>query len=929
MTAADDAPLFGREDVLRRLFGHLDGVEVGGFAIGLSGEPGVGKSAVLMRVMEHAAAAGFTVLSASGSESESHLPYASLHQLLRPILSRVGGLPAQQGQSLLACFGMVDNAEANRFFTSLAVLDLLAELASEAPLVLCLDDLHWMDRPSVDALAFVARRIAAERVVVLCTSRRSDPQLLGDDHVLTWIELPGLSAEAADALLRSRAPDLSSGLHSRVIAQAGGNPLALVEFAGALSAGIYGWTELDDALPMTSRLERAFAARADELDPVVRAIVDVAVLDDGDDFDEVLAAAAIVCGAVVDREDARPAVELGLLTIAGPTYAVTHPLIGSALRQAMSHQRREQAHGALATVLSVHPERAIWHRAGSMSGRDEPIAAELELAAADARRRGAYPTALSWLERAAALSPDPLDQAARLLSAAEVGYELGRFTQVEQIKDQLGRMSLRPRDRSRLTWLTGAFHDGATSDPSDVHHLVDLARRATDQADTELAMQLLFGAARRVWWRDPGETVRREIVGAARAVPLPAADPRVLAVLGLTESFELTAPVMEQLNRSSVDGGGHADTAALLGIAAFCVGDFVRAESSLSMAIHGLRAEGRLSLLAEALAIRAWAEINLGVFDPARSADEGIRLADETGQRVWAGTARLAVALIDAIGGEWDSRHRLLVQAEQAALQLPNASSSLLAGAQLVRGLGELGADRPDLAYGELLRVFEPTDPAFQRVQQVWTISYLAEAGLRSGRRDDARALVASVEEMANGSSAVGTTVALEYSRAVLADDASAEELFHRALAGVGRRFPWHQARAQLAYGSWLRRQRRVTESRDPLRAARTAFDALGAKPWALRADQELRATGERGWRPADSGRPQLSPQEAQIADLAAQGLSNRIIGQRLFLSHRTVASHLYRIFPKLGITSRQQLAGVLVSHADGPSVLTEGQSSD
>jgi DNA-binding CsgD family transcriptional regulator/tetratricopeptide (TPR) repeat protein len=918
MIGVEDAPLFGRADMLRRLLDDLDDVGSGGFAVGLSGEPGVGKSAVVASVMKHAATAGFTVLSARGSESESHLPYASLHQLLRPVLARVSGLPAQQAQSLLACFGMVDDVEVNRFFTSLAVLDLLAELASEAPLLVCLDDAHWMDRPSVDALAFVARRIAAERVVLLSASRRPD-QGLGDEQVVSWIDLPGLSADAADELLRARAPDLSPALHSRVIEQARGNPLALVEFASTLRAGSHGWTELEDELPMTLRLERAFAARADELGPVARAIVDVASLDDGDDLDEILAAAAIVCGVAVGHGDARPTVELRLLTVAGAAYAFTHPLISSAVRQVMPRERRELVHGALSAVLSFHPERAVWHRASSMSGRDESVAAELELAAGDARRRGAYPTALSWLERAAVLSPDPLDQAARLLSAAEVGYELGRFTEVEQIRDRVSRMTLRPRDRSRLTWLTGAFHDGATSDPSDVRHLLDLARDAAADSDVELAMQLLFGAARRVWWRDPGELVRREIVSATRAVPLPAADPRVLAVLGLTESLELSGPVMEQLDRAALDGARPADIAALLGIAAFCAGDFVRAESSLSTAILGLRAEGRLSLLAEALAIRAWAEINLGVFDPARSADEGMRLADETGQRVWAGTAQLAVAFIDAVGGGWDSRHRLLAKAEQIALQLPNASSSLLAAAQLVRGIGELGADRPDQAYGEMVRVFEPMDPAFQRVQQVWTISYLAEAAARTGRRADAGALVASVEEMTNGFAAVGTEVALDYSRAVLADDADAEELFRRALGGAGQRFPWHQARAQLAYGAWLRRQRRVTESRGPLRAARTAFEAVGAGPWALRADHELRATGERGWQPAADSRTPLSPQEAQIAALAAQGLSNRDIGQRLFLSHRTVGSHLYRIFPKLGITSRQQLA----------DALNQGQSFD
>ncbi|MGI5132307.1 helix-turn-helix transcriptional regulator [Pseudonocardia sp. CA-107938] len=914
---------FGREDVLGRLLGALGEVEAGGFGIGVAGEPGVGKSALLRRLAEGAESARFTVLSAQGSQSETHLPYASLHQLLGPLLSQAHGLPTQQEQSLLACFGMVEAVDVNPFFTALAVLELLVEASSERPLLVALDDLHWMDRPTTDALAFVARRIADERVVLLCTSRAQSP-LLGDDQVVRWIELDGLPTGAAEALLRSRAPDLAPGVRRRVIAHAGGNPLALVEFAAALQSGTDPWTELDTDLPMTTRLERAFAARADELEPTGRTVLDVAALDDGDDLDEVLTAAGLVSGRAVDRTAALAALDLGLLTISGPTYAFRHPLMRSALRHAMSQERRERGHAALASALAAHPERAVWHRANSIPGREESVAAELERSAAEARRRGAFATALTRLERAPALSPDPRDQAARLLGVAELGYELGRFARVEEIKAQVTRLTMRPRDRARLTWLEGAFHDGAASEPADVRRLVDLARRATGQDDTDLAMQLLFGAARRVWWRDPGEAVREEIIGAARAVPLPAGDPRLLAVLGLAEAPELSGPIIDQLNGWPADGGGRADLAVLLGIAAFCAGDFVRAESYLSTAIRELRAEGRLSLLAEALAIRAWAEINLGVFDTARSADEGVRLADETGQQVWAGTARLAVALVDAIGGSWSARHPLLAQAESTALQLPNASSSLLAGAQLVRGVGELGADRPEQAYSELRRVFVPTDPAHQRVQQLWTVSYLAEAAVRSGRRVEAAAQVDAVERLANGTAAVGTAIALEYSRAVLAEDAAAEDLFRTAVTGAAHPFPWHQARAQLAHGSWLRRQRRVTESREPLRAARSAFDALGAKAWAVRADQELRATGERGWQPTTTDRAQLSAQEAQIAELAAQGMSNREIGQRLFLSHRTVGSHLYRIFPKLGITSRQQLAGAL-----GGDVLHAAQSSD
>lgn len=268
--------------------------------------------------------------------------------------------------------------------------------------------------------------------------------------------------------------------------------------------------------------------------------------------------------------------------------------------------------------------------------------------------------------------------------------------------------------------------------------------------------------------------------------------------------------------------------------------------------------------------------------------------------------------MIDAVGGGWVTGHPSLDRAEQTALRLPNASSSLLAGAQLARGLAALGADSPEPAFGELERVFVPGDPAHQRVQQLWTIGPLADAAVLTGRRAEAGRRLGGMERLAGPAPAIGTRIALEYARAVLADADTAEALFRIALDGAGRGFPWHLARIELAYGTWLRRQRRMAQSRRPLRAARGTFDGLGAHPWARRADRELRATGERGWRPVPSPRDRLSPQEQQIAMLAAQGLSNREIGQRLFLSHRTVSSHLYRIFPKLGITSRHQLTGVL-----------------
>jgi DNA-binding CsgD family transcriptional regulator len=478
-------------------------------------------------------------------------------------------------------------------------------------------------------------------------------------------------------------------------------------------------------------------------------------------------------------------------------------------------------------------------------------------------------------------------------------------------------LALRPRDQSRLAWLEGVFDDGSSADPAEARRLVSLADQALRADDIDLAAQLLLGAARRSWWSDPGADVRREIVLAARQAPLPDDDPRLLAICGLSESNESGPFVIGQLAGWPADAHGQPQAAGLLGIAAFCTGDFARAVGFLSTPVEALRSQGRLSLLAEALAIRAWAAIYLGSFDLAGSADEAMRIADETGQTLWAATARIAIAVLGAIRGRRDSDAVLLAEAERVALRAPIATSSLLAAIQLARGLAELSAARYEQAYQQLRRVFDPGDPAFQRAQQVWTLSYLADAAVPTGRQDDARDLLATLERLTGDDPSPGARIALEYSRAVLAEDTDAEALFRSALDGGGRRLPWHRARAELAYGTWLRRQRRIVESRVPLRAARGTFDALGARAWAERADQELRATGEGGWQPTISPSELLSPQEAQIAQLAARGLSNREIGQRLYLSHRTISSHLYRIFPKLGITSRAQLDAALADGAD------------
>ncbi|MEO5833871.1 MAG: AAA family ATPase [Nakamurella sp.] len=903
-------PLLGREDELARLGECMDALERGGCAIVLLGDPGVGKSALQSQVVTSARCRGMNVLEARGSQSETHLPFASLHQVVRSVLPGVEALSGRQRDALLRAFGMNDiAAAADPFLVSLAVLELVVEAATQRPLLISLDDMHWMDQASLDVLGFVARRLATERIMMVASARPGSATIAADPAI-TWLSIESLPDRVAERLLDLTSPELSPATRDRIIRQADGNPLALLEFPIAVRSGRAGWSDLTGQLPMTSRLEGAFAGRVRSLPSSASTLLAVAALTDGVDLTEVLRATGLLLGFPVTAGHTQPAVDEGLLVTDGVTFQFRHPLVRSAIRTLMPLSQRLHAHAALAEVITGSPDRATWHRASSVTDPDEEIAARLESAALRAQRRGAVGSAVEWLERAAALTPDHAARGARLLSAAELAFEMGRLGAVEELKTRASLIELRPRDRSRLTWLHGVFDDGTPGEPFEVRHLVSLAREAMADNDSELALQLLVGGARRVWWGDPGADVRHEIVAAAEDVGASPADPRLLACYAMAEPVERGRYVSDQLATWRFDADGSPDVAALLGLTAFCAGDFTRAVGFLSTPVEALRAQGRLALLAQALAVRAWAAIYTGSFELARSAEEAVRLSDETSQPVWGATARIAVATLNGLRGDPDIG--VLFAADQVASRGRKPRSSLLAGIQLARGVTDLGAGRFESAYAELRRVFDPSDRSFHRAQRLWALGFLAEAAVHSGQRPEARAIFGDMVALAGENPSPAVTLAFALTAAILADDDSAQAEYESAnRSGIGQ-IPWHRARLELAHGTWLRRRRRVLESRGPLRAARTTFDELGITTWAARANQELRATGETGWQSAKRSWDVLSPQESQIAHLAAQGLSNREISERLYLSHRTVGSHLYRIFPKLDISSRYQLTEAL-----------------
>ena len=900
--------LFGREPEMQVLDYLLDHIHDRGRSLVVSGGPGVGKSALLGEASTRAQDLGMLVLTVTGVQCEAQLPFAGLHRLLQPVLSRLGRLAAPQRDVMLGAFGLADAAAPDLFQTALAALDLLAESAVRAPVLVVAEDAHWLDRSTCDVLAFVARRLEFEPIVLVAAIRDGfESPLYAAD--LPALHLEALSAPAAAALLDSRTPGLPVSVRERLLGEAAGNPLALVELPAALThsgngARLPGW------LPLTTRLQQAFADRVSDLPAATRTALLVAALNDGSLLSEVLEAAALLTGAGLTVNVLAPAVAARLAEIDEAEFRFRHPLMRTAIHQDASVSQRHAAHAALADILSGQPERRVWHRAASIIGPDEGVACELEAAAARAQRRGATAVAVSALQRAATLSAGR-HRIGRLLRAAELAFELGRRDLVLGLLGEAEPLGLPPRERARVAWIRESFADGIPGDAPTVRSLAAIAASAGADGDSDLALKLLYGAALRCWWAEPGQEARDYVVAAAERLDVDQSDPRLLVILAFAAPIGRGAAVIDRLSRLVPAAAADAAATRFAGNAAMAVGAFDVAAASLAASAAELRSQGRLGLLARALALRAWSAVHLGDLGAAiPAAEEGRRLAQETNQPLVMATAQAVQALLAALRGDQQAAAALAAQAERVSV--PVGASAVLAATQLARGLAALGGGRPAEALGHLRRIHDPADPAYHASVRCFTVSDLADAARRSGDPDSIRCFVDALEAAAMQTPSPLLHAGLRYARAVLADDAHADALFETALQSGMSTWPFLRARTQLAYGEWLHQQRQDTASRAPLRAARAAFDALGISPWSERARHQLRATGETSRPRTPEARDQLTPQELQIAQLAAEGLSNREIAQMAYLSHRTVSSHLYRAFPKLGITSRTELRAAL-----------------
>ncbi len=903
--------LIGRAGELERLDAVLDRLDSVGAALVIVGAAGIGKSALLRHAHLRADELGIRTLSTVGVESEAELAFAGLHQLLHPIMGLVPSLPHPQQRAVEAAFGVSDELEPDPFRVALAAYQLLCEAAESSSLLMVADDAHWLDRSSLEVLTFIARRLESEPIALVAAVREGYVTPLEKARLPT-AHVERLAPSEAAELLDRGAPDLHPIVRARVLAEAEGNPLALVELARVLPDSPSARERVSPApTTLTARLERAFAARLDDLCEETRLGLLAAALDSRATLEEVLRSASLLMDRQIETSALDPAVAAGLVEVVGMEVRFRHPLIRSAVQQSALPAQVLRMYGALAEVVA-DPERRLWHRAMSAAGRDEEIATSLDEHAQTARRRGAVMAAAAALERAAALTDDPERRAERLVRAAEVAYELGLVDVVRRLLEQVEPSPIGSLEAARLAWLQQMITGDVWLETGAAKTFVTIAQQMLAAGDRDMALRSLVPIAHRCWWTRCRERTRQYLVDTAEGTGVPDDDPRLLAVIGLAHP-ESTAPeIRRRVSHMRRHEVADPVDAMYVGIAAEKAGDFATGAVFLARSIESLRDQGRLGMLTQALVHYAWAATHAGDWGAAAAAAaEGAGLARDTRQPQYGLTAELVAALAAALAGNQSDLEAMLAGPERTLRAMKGGP--LLAPAHLARGADALGDGRHAEAFRHLWPIFDENAPEFHRFMRWPAVLDLVEAGAAGEHAGQVTSVIADLEPIAARSDPPILTVGLTCAMPLVAPDEDAEALFSTALEQDLTDFPFQRARTLFSFGRWLRRQRRSAESRRPLRAAVELFDALGATRWSKRARQELRATGETIGRHADA-RDRLTAQELQIAQLAAEGLSNREIGERLFLSHRTIGSHLYRIFPKLEITTRTQLRDALAT---------------
>jgi DNA-binding CsgD family transcriptional regulator len=886
-------------------------------ALVIRGEPGVGKTALLQDTRDRAT--DMHVLTARGVESESELPFAALHQLFHSSLRYAERLPAPQAAALNAALGLADGQAQERFLVSAACLSLLSELAERRPVLCLIDDAHWLDTASADALLFVARRLDAEGVVMLFGAREGDVRTFEARDVPS-LYLQGLDAESSATLLvRGGVGVVSPAVVQRIVEQTRGNALALLELPTALTPQqLTGGDPLPEALPLTDQMESVFLERVRRLAEPTRQLLLVAAADESGDLGLVLAAARTFDA---DVEALNAAEQAKLVSAHGTRLDFRHPLVRSALYGAATAAERRAAHLALAEAVGDHdPDRRAWHLASAELEHDEGVARLVEEVAERAQTRGGYASAARAFERAAELSPDESPRTRRWVAATRAAAIAGQDERAVALAQRVLPLTTDGAQRAELVNAMALAEVRRGRPPAATPMLIDAARSVAP-TDPAKALEFLARASAHVVQERNLEVVRELGQVTAELVP-PERNERSAFLANLLDGSVATAERDvargAALLGDALEWGSASDDVDdifLAALAASWFGDFPRFEALLARTAAIARERGQIGALSEALSFRGALLSVAQRYDEASiAAEEALQLAGELGAENFTAIPRNVLSTIAAVRGDFDAAMR---GAKHVLEQARTHGLPLRAGAaQWTLGLVELGQGR----WAEALRFFDAA-VAEQPVTFQLVVSDRLEAAGRAGQTAHAEAILEEFEAWARVTPAARWAPPRAASfHGLLTGGAEATEHFERAIELAGDARPFDRARIYLLYGEHLRRERRRSDARVQLRAALDAFDALRAAPWSERAAAELRATGETARKRDPSTVNDLTAKEIQIARLVVSGLSNKEIAAQLFLSPRTIDYHLRNVFTKLGLTSRTQLAHVRLGD-DGAAV--------
>ncbi len=910
-------------EVLNRL---VAGVRAGqSRVLVLRGEAGVGKTALLEQMA--AGALGCRIARAAGVESEMELPFAGLHALCAPMLGRVRRLPVPQRGALSTAFGLDAGPAPDRFMVGLAVLSLLADVAEEQPLLCVVDDAQWLDRVSAQTLGFVGRRLLAERVGLVFAMRED-----GDAHGLGGLPelaLEGVGELDARVLLDATVPGpLDERVRDRILAEAAGNPLALLELPRGLTpTAVAGGFGLPGSVPLISRLEQGFVRQLESLPGETRQLLLLAAAEPVGDV-TLLRRAAELLG--LDADEAVPAGAAGLIDI-GVRVRFRHPLVRSAAYRAASVPDRRDVHRALAeaTDPQLDPDRRAWHRAHAAARFDETVSVELEHSAGRARNRGGVAAAAAFLERAAELTPDPADRGRRALAAAQAKFESGAPAAAQELLAVAETCPLDELQRARLVRLRAEIVFALRRGRDAPQLLLDAARQL-EALDPTLARETYLEALGSAMYagRLDADSGVRKAADAARAAPAAPPPPRSIDLVldgmatRFTEGSGAGAPplrlALQAFSNEALDG--HAEIMRWLllcpvvqSLAVFELWDDDAFHVLATRAARLARDTGALTMLSVALVYGSGVHLFGGEFAAASA-------LNHEADAIAAATGNAGLVYGKLLVGAWRGVEADALELISSGLESATARGEgrVLALAGYATAVLNNGLGRYEAAIDAAKRGSEDDDQGYAG----WSLAELVEAATRAGRPEVAAAALPRLEQRTRAAGTDWALGVLARAQALTREGDAADALYREAIERLGRtRIRIELARAHLLYGEWLRREQRRLDARAQLRIAHDAFNRAGAEAFAERARRELLATGETVPRRTAETRDVLTPQEAQIARLARDGHSNPEIGAQLFISPRTVEYHLRKAFRKLDVSTRKELRRALADSRDHAAV--------